>query len=91
MIKPLLLIVDDEPEIRSQLKWALAGDYEVLMAGDRVSALELFRQKRPQVTLLDLGLPPESGTPEEGLATLSGILAIDNLAKVIILSGQGEK
>ena len=43
------------------------------------------------MTLLDLGLPPRPNDPEEGLATLSGLLAIDPLAKVVIVSGQGEK
>jgi two-component system NtrC family response regulator len=41
--------------------------------------------------LLDLGLPPRPNECDEGLAVLSDILAIDNTAKVIIISGQGEK
>src|SRR5881397_976692 len=36
-------------------------------------------------------LPPQPGTPEEGLATLSELLAQDSLAKIIIISGQAEK
>jgi two-component system NtrC family response regulator len=43
------------------------------------------------VVLLDLGLPPHASTPDEGLATLSDLLALDGLAKVVIISGQGEK
>jgi two-component system NtrC family response regulator len=43
------------------------------------------------VTLLDLGLPPRPNDPDEGLALLSAILATDPLAKVIVVSGQGEK
>jgi two-component system, NtrC family, response regulator len=43
------------------------------------------------VTLLDLGLPPRPNDPDEGLAVLSAILALDPLAKVIVVSGQGEK
>jgi two-component system NtrC family response regulator len=89
--KPKLLIVDDDEEIRTQMKWALAQDYEILAAGDRAGATELFRSARPSVVLLDLGLPPHPGTPEEGLATLSDLLAIDRLAKIVIISGQGEK
>ena len=34
-----LLIVDDDEEIRTQMKWALAKDYDIVMAGDRASAL----------------------------------------------------
>ena len=90
-IKPRLLIVDDDEEIRTQMKWALAQEYDTALADDRASALALFQQQRPPVTLLDLGLPPHAGTPEEGLAALGEMLAIDRFAKVIVISGQGEK
>ena len=90
-MKPKLLIVDDDEEIRTQMKWALAGDYEIVLAGDRAQATELFKSERPGVTMLDLGLPPHPNDPEEGLAALSAILERDRLAKVIIVSGQGEK
>ena len=89
--KPKLLIVDDDEEIRTQMRWALAADYAVTLAGDRASALDQFRATRPPVVLLDLGLPPHPGTPQEGLAALSELLAIDRMTKVVIVSGQGEK
>jgi two-component system NtrC family response regulator len=91
MMKPKLLIVDDDEEIRTQMKWALAQDYEIELAGDRAEALEVFKSAQPGVTMLDLGLPPHPNDPEEGLAVLAGILSRDRLAKVIIVSGQGEK
>jgi two-component system NtrC family response regulator len=90
-MNPQLLIVDDDDEIRTQMKWALAKDYEILLAEDRPGAMEIFRSIRPSVVLLDLGLPPHPGNPEEGLATLSELLALDRLAKVVIITGQGEK
>ena len=90
-IKPMLLIVDDDDEIRTQMKWALAADYTVGLAGDRASALEQFRAMRPAVVVLDLGLPPNPANPEEGLAILSELLAADHATKVVIVSGQGEK
>ena len=86
-----LLIVDDDEEIRTQLKWALAKDYEVRLAEDRGGAMEAFRASRPLVTMLDLGLPPKPNEPTEGLGILDEILATDSGAKVIIVSGQGEK
>ena len=90
-MKPELLIVDDDEEIRSQMKWALALDYEVQLAEDRGSALELFKRRRPPVVLLDLGLPPNPGDPKEGLATLAELLGVDRQVKVIIITGQSEK
>jgi two-component system NtrC family response regulator len=91
MTKTRLLIVEDDEDIRTQMKWALGNDYEVLTAGDHPSALAAFTADRPTVTLLDLGLPPRPNEPEEGLAVLSAILAFDPLAKVIVVSGQGDK
>jgi len=91
MSNPVLLIVDDDEDIRSQLKWAVCNDYEVVLASDRSSALEAFRAHKPSVILLDLGLPPAPASPAEGLATLSELLAADAHAKVIILSGQSER
>lgn len=90
-MNPKLLIVDDDEEIRTQMKWALAGDYDIVLAEDRASAIETFQAQRPLVVLLDLGLPPHPGEPAEGLATLSDLLALERLAKVVIITGQGEK
>jgi two-component system NtrC family response regulator len=91
MTKHTLLIVEDDEDIRTQMKWALAQDYEVVMAEDRAGAVAAFTTSRPSVTLLDLGLPPRPNEPEEGLATLSYLIALDPLAKVIVVSGQGDK
>lgn len=91
MTKPKLLIVDDDEDIRSQMKWALVQDYEVVLAEDQPGALATFSAARPAVTMLDLGLPPRPNDTEEGMAVLAGILALDAQAKVIIVSGQGEK
>jgi two-component system, NtrC family, response regulator len=91
MTKARLLIVDDDEDIRTQMKWALGSDYELFTAGDRADALAAFTANRPTVTLLDLGLPPRPNEPDEGLAVLSAVLALDPLAKVIVVSGQGDK
>jgi two-component system NtrC family response regulator len=88
---PTLLIVEDDEDIRTQMRWALAGDYEVVTAGDRTAAMSAFTNSRPTVTLLDLGLPPHPNDAEEGLATLSGLIVLDKMAKVIVVSGQGDK
>ena len=90
-MNPKLLIIDDDEEIRTQMKWALAQDYDVALAENRAGALEQFRALQPMVVLLDLGLPPNPNSPEEGLAVLSDLLAINSLVKVVIISGQGEK
>ena len=90
-MNPKLLIVDDDEEIRTQMKWALTKDYDIVLAEDRASALEAFRSTRPSVVLLDLGLPPSPASPEEGLAILTELQNLDRLVKVVIITGQSEK
>ncbi len=88
MDMPKLLIVDDDEEIRTQMKWALAREYEVFVAEDRQSALQVFNTERPAVVTLDLGLPPHPRDMEEGFRTLSDILQEDTDAKVIVITGR---
>jgi len=90
-VKPRLLIIDDDEEIRSQMKWGLAEEYDIDLAENRTSALESFKEHRQAVVLLDLGLPPHPGEPTEGLAALSELLAVDPNVKVIIITGQSER
>jgi len=89
--KKTVLVVDDDEEIRSQLKWALSDEYDPVLAQDRPSAVEMFGAKKPMVVLLDLGLPPNPVSPEEGLAAIGDLLAIDKLVKIIVVTGQTEK
>ena len=88
---PTLLLVEDDPEIREQMKWALASDYELLEASDRPSALGYVRQAMPQIILLDLGLPPDTDGASEGLAVLRETLQLNPLAKVIVLTGNSDR
>ncbi len=90
-VKPKLLIVDDDEVIRNQMKWALANDYDVLLAEDRESALEQVRRHRPMLIALDLGLPPAPREAGEGLRTLGEILSLVPQAKVIVITGNQEK
>ena len=90
-MNPVLLLVDDDEAIRTQMKWALSADYEIISAEDRAGAVDNFKKKKPAVTLLDLGLPPRPADPDEGLATLAELKAVDEMAKIIVISGQGEK
>ncbi len=89
--KPKLLIVDDDEDIRVSMKWALSGDYAVLLAADRKGALEVFKREHPPVVTLDLGLPPDPHGVEEGMRLMAEILEMDALVKVVIISGQDEK
>lgn len=91
MKKQPLLIIDDDEDLRTQMKWALAQDYEILLAEDRPSALAAIRKEKPAVITLDLGLPPLPAGVEEGFAALDEILNEHGQTKVIIITGRGEK
>jgi two-component system KDP operon response regulator KdpE len=57
-----VLIVDDEPHIRKLIITALArADYATVEAGNAREALDRLRDERPDISLLDLGLPDRDG------------------------------
>lgn len=85
-----LLIVEDDPGLRKQLRWNFA-DYQVLLAEDRPTALDVFRKERPAVVTVDLGLPPDPDGATEGLATLEEILSEFPHAKVIVVTGNEDR
>ncbi len=91
MRKQKLLIVDDDEDLRTQMKWALTADYDVYLAEDRQSAIAIINKEQPAVVTLDLGLPPNPAGVEEGFAVLDHILDDYSHTKVIIITGRGEK
>ena len=88
--KPKLLVVEDDQGLQAQLKWAYE-DFEVVIAGDRASAMTALRSETPEVVTLDLGLPPDPDGTTEGFALLDEIMALKPDTKVIVASGHGER
>ncbi|MBL8036955.1 MAG: sigma 54-interacting transcriptional regulator, partial [Nitrospira sp.] len=86
-----ILVVDDDSDIRDQMKWALMSDYQVLQAEDRATAVTQIRSAMPPVVLLDLGLPPDVDGASEGLAILREVLNLNPLAKVIVVTGNSDR
>jgi two-component system NtrC family response regulator len=86
-----LLIVDDSEDIRKQLKWGLAKQWEVFLARDASEAFPLFEEHRPKVVVLDLGLPPHEESTEEGFRCLDFFLKTKPSTKVIVVTGQNER
>ncbi len=87
---PKLLVVEDDPGLQRQLRWAYE-DYEVLCASTRAEAIDLLRAEEPGVVTLDLGLPPDPDGVTEGFATLAEILSLKPDTKVIVASGHGAR
>ena len=93
--KPLVLIVDDEPQIRRLLTITLeASQYRVLAATSGQEGLVLAAQHRPALIILDIGLPDLSGQEvlrrlREWTHTPVIVLSVhdDDLGKVAALDG----
>jgi signal transduction histidine kinase len=58
---PLLLVVDDEPDMRRYLVTMLRESYRIIEAEDGISALEKAMTATPDLILLDVMLPGVSG------------------------------
>jgi two-component system KDP operon response regulator KdpE len=79
-----VLVVDDEPEIvRTLERSLLAHGYEVFTANSGMEAMAAVQAHRPDVMLLDLGLPGISG-----LEVCQQVRAQSNLP-IIVLSVKG--
>lgn len=80
-----ILIVDDEPDMRLAVRNVLKlRGYEISEAGDGPSALDLARETRPDLVLLDMRLPGM-----DGIEVLAGLKKIDDTVPVVMITGYG--
>jgi DNA-binding response OmpR family regulator len=62
MDKPKILIVDDDPDLRRGLNLRLRSNhYDTAYATDGFSAIAMAQKERPDLIILDLGLPAGDG------------------------------
>ena len=62
MSAPYILVVDDEPDIRTLVKEILEDEeYDVSMAEDGSAARKALRDRRPDLVLLDIWMPDVDG------------------------------
>ncbi len=80
-----ILIVDDEKTIRWSLNEALSENYEVVDAENASQGLRLFREKSPDLLLLDMKLPDGSG-----IDVLNEVKREDPSIPVIMMTAYGE-
>jgi two-component system NtrC family response regulator len=85
----IILIVDDEDGIRSQLKWALADEFRVLDARSTEETIEILNRELPNLVTLDITLSPYGDL--DGIRVLEKIVEIDPRIKVIMITGHEEK
>jgi DNA-binding NarL/FixJ family response regulator len=85
-MKTKVLIIDDDTAIRQQLYWSLIDDYDVMTAEDLPSAIRRATVYEPNVSLLDLNLPPISDSTQTGLRILKYLKARCPTGKVYVVS-----
>jgi two-component system KDP operon response regulator KdpE len=81
-----VLVIDDEPPIRRFLRTSLSPqNYRVIEAGDATSGLDLIAREKPDLVILDLGLPDM-----DGLDVIRRIRA-KSAVPIVVLSSRGDE
>ncbi len=81
VLRPAILVVDDEPGVRESFRAILKDQYEVLEAEDGPSALALVGSRPVDLMLLDVRLPGM-----EGIEVLERVKAMDEGIEVILVT-----
>jgi DNA-binding response OmpR family regulator len=81
METPKVLIVDDDPNLRRAMKTRLrANHYDTVQASDGYSAIAMAQKERPDLIILDLGLPAG-----DGFAVLQRLQDSDTLSSIPVI------
>lgn len=86
MLQKKILVIDDDPDVRLALQLRLnASHYDVVFAADGVASIAEARKHKPDLILLDLGLPAGDGfSVMERLKANEGLSSIP----VVVLSAR---
>ena len=83
LFNPTVLVVDDEKSVRDVLaRYFSRRGFSVLLAATGMEAMEIFKQHRPHIVLLDILM---SGGMD-GVQTLSELRKIDSSFKAVMIS-----
>src|SRR5205807_5216605 len=83
-----ILVIEDDPVARADLQARLkAQGYTVALAADAASAVTVVNRERPDLILLDLGLPAG-----DGFLVLERLRKIESLAAipVLVITGRSD-
>lgn len=89
--RPLVLVVDDDPDLRILAEFQLQDDFDVLQAGSGEECLRLAAESSPDVILLDMMMPGMNGA--QVLTELSGDPATRDIPVIFLsaLSGTDDR
>lgn len=83
-----VLIVDDDPQLLEELKCSLMDDYEVFTLQSSKEVLATAVRLRPDVVLLDVGMPGESGL--QAASKIMYFSGLDNI-DIVVMSGHSKE
>lgn len=84
-VRPIVLVVDDEPGMRDMLSYELSQDgFDVETAENGTAAVEAMKRRKFDVAVTDLKMPGM-----DGMATVEALRAIDPDIEVIVATGYG--
>ncbi|KLO20929.1 response regulator [Marinitoga sp. 1154] len=82
-----ILIVDDAPFIRNQLKLILKPlNFNIIEASDGKEAIFVYKKHKPDIVTMDISMPVM-----DGIKALSEIIKYDPNAKIIMVTALGHK
>ncbi len=81
-----ILVVDDNPIIQRAVFFQLRDKgYKVIMCGDLSEAMGLARREKPDVIILDINFPAESGTVRDGFFATKFIHQNDEMSDIPVI------
>ena len=84
-VNKTILVVDDEDDVRESVREVLRDEgYRVIDTGDGTQVLDLIRQERPELVLLDIWMPQV-----DGIGLLKEIKSQEPDLNVVMISGHG--
>jgi DNA-binding response OmpR family regulator len=81
----ILLVVDDDSQLRASLAAALSEEYTVQTAGDGIAAIDYVRKNPVDVMLLDIMMPDG-----DGYMVLSRIAGLKRRPRIVVLTGMSD-
>ncbi len=86
-----ILVIEDDPHLRRQIARFFADPYETLEAEGREAAVELLNGREVDVVLVDMHLPPDTRSIDEGLRTMEAVRRASPRALILAMSGDGDR
>lgn len=83
-----ILVVDDVPDWQAQLNAILKSEYEVTAVDSYEEAMQIVRERRVELAIVDLRLSPTDERDRQGLKLLEALA--EHRINAIVLTGYAE-